>query len=227
VIIDMENPASPVLRPPMSNQWLLEHELDFLRSDVGQLDTDGDGFSNLEEFEAGTNPRDPASHPLFTDKLFVAEKVSHPYVMVFQAGAPPTLQIRRVEPNTTSQFLDIGSAFFRDDSRFVVRGFEDKQDPSAQPGRQDVSEVTVEDTVRGDSFTLIRGQQVDRGDATAVFSYVLRGDQELRVREGQTFKLPNDPSMTYKLIDINQDRALISPLDAAGSPAGEIEISWK
>lgn len=227
VIVDMENPASPPLRPPMTNLWLLEHQLDFLRSDVGDLDTDGDGFTNLEEFTAGTNPRDPQSHPPLTDKLFVSERVPHPYVIVYQAGTPPTLQIRRVEPNTTSQFVDIGATLFRDDNRFIIRGFEARQDPSAPPGQQDSSEVEIEDTVRGETFTLVRGRQVDRGDASAVFTYTLHSEQELRVREGQQFQLPNAPSVTYKLIDINDTRALISPLDAAGNPAGEIEIPWK
>ena len=227
VIVDMESPDAPALRPPMTNQWLLEHGLDFLRSDIGDLDTDGDGFTNLEEFKAGTDPRDPASHPPFTDKLFVSERVAHPYVMVYQAGTPPTVQIRRVEPNTTSQFLDIGATFFRDDNRYVLRGFEAKQDPDAQPGQRDVSEVEIEDSARGETFTLVRGRQVDRGDASAVFTYTLKGEQEIRVREGQEFQLPNDPSITYKLIDINQSRALISPLDAAGDPSGEIEIPWK
>lgn len=227
VTIDMEAPGQPQLRPPMTNEWLLEHNLDFLRSDIGDLDSDGDGFTNLEEFEAGTNPRDPASHPPFTDKLFVTEKVPHPYVLVFQGGAPPTMQIRRVEPNTTSQFLDIGGTAFRDDNRFVLQGYEAKTDPDARPGQQDVSEVEVEDTVRGETFILVRGQQADRGDNTAVFTYTLKGEQELRVRERNTFSLPNDPSVTYKLIDVNDSRALISPLDAAGNPSGEVSIPWK
>ncbi len=227
VVIDMEAPGQPVLRPPMTNEWLLEHNLDFLRSDIGDIDTDGDGFTNLEEFEAGTDPRDPASHPPFTDKLFVTEQVQHPYVMVFQGGNPPTLQIRRVEPNTTSQFLDIGGQFFRDDNRFVLQGYESKTDPEARPGQQDVSEVEIEDSVRGETFTLVRGVQTDRGDATAVFTYTLKGEQELRVRERENFTLPNDPSVTYKLIDVDNTRALISPLDAAGNPSGEVTIPWK
>ncbi len=53
----------PQLRPPMSNSFLRNNELEFLSPNVGDLDPDNDGFSNLEEFSAkpaSTNPRMPS-----------------------------------------------------------------------------------------------------------------------------------------------------------------------
>ena len=42
--------------------WETDHRLDPLTNDAAD-DPDGDGFSNAEEFAAGTDPQDPASHP--------------------------------------------------------------------------------------------------------------------------------------------------------------------
>ena len=36
---------------------------DTYTEDLGQLDSDGDGATNDQEFAAGTNPGDPASKP--------------------------------------------------------------------------------------------------------------------------------------------------------------------
>ena len=40
-----------------------------------KLDADGDTFTNLEEFEAKTNPKNPVSHPDFLDFLTVASEL--------------------------------------------------------------------------------------------------------------------------------------------------------
>jgi pyocin large subunit-like protein len=37
-------------------------------ADPDKADTDGDGYSDGEEFNAGTNPLDPKSHPVKTGK---------------------------------------------------------------------------------------------------------------------------------------------------------------
>ncbi|MBS7248690.1 MAG: hypothetical protein KIH04_10485 [Candidatus Freyarchaeota archaeon] len=46
----------------MPDGWEVQYGLDPLSDDAGQ-DKDGDGFTNLEEYVAGTDPTDPKSHP--------------------------------------------------------------------------------------------------------------------------------------------------------------------
>ena len=63
---------NPQLRPPMTNEFLVDNNLpDILHANVGDLDPDNDGFSNEEEFLAGTTPMDDASRPHSTNKLFL------------------------------------------------------------------------------------------------------------------------------------------------------------
>jgi hypothetical protein len=51
----------------MPDDWERENGLDETTWDPDQ-DPDGDGFTNLDEYEGGTDPQDPMSHP-FSDDL--------------------------------------------------------------------------------------------------------------------------------------------------------------
>ena len=52
----------------IADAWKRKYGLD-VEANVAKLDPDGDGFNNLEEFLAGTNPLDPKSHPDVASKL--------------------------------------------------------------------------------------------------------------------------------------------------------------
>lgn len=57
------------VHPPIPNSWWIANRLDPGFGDSPQRDPDGDGFSNLEEFEAKTDPNDPKLHPSLIAKL--------------------------------------------------------------------------------------------------------------------------------------------------------------
>lgn len=58
-----------MVHAPVPNTWWLENRIDPGFGDALQKDPDGDGFSNLEEFNAKTNPNDEKSHPSLIAKL--------------------------------------------------------------------------------------------------------------------------------------------------------------
>lgn len=60
---------SEKVHPPIPNEWWISFKLDPGFADAPQRDADGDGYSNLEEFQATTSPIDPDSHPSLLDKL--------------------------------------------------------------------------------------------------------------------------------------------------------------
>jgi len=57
------------IHPPVPNTWWLENHIDPGFGDALQKDPDNDGFSNLEEFNAKTNPNDEKSHPSLIAKV--------------------------------------------------------------------------------------------------------------------------------------------------------------
>ncbi len=58
-----------MVHPPVPNPWWLEHRIDPGFGDALQKDPDNDGFSNLEEFNAKTNPNQDKSHPSLIAKV--------------------------------------------------------------------------------------------------------------------------------------------------------------
>lgn len=63
------------VHPPIPNSWWLENRLDPGFGDSPQRDPDADGFSNLEEYLAKTNPNDAKIHPSLIAKLkYVTDK---------------------------------------------------------------------------------------------------------------------------------------------------------
>ena len=58
-----------MIHPPIPNTWWIEYRLDPGFGDSPMQDKDGDGYNNLEEFQAKTSPIDKESHPSLLDKL--------------------------------------------------------------------------------------------------------------------------------------------------------------
>jgi hypothetical protein len=237
-IIDMFTETPPI-RPPMTNKWLREANLPkigesaaYLIPNVGELDADGDGFTNLEEFEArheadgrdvnGTNPIDPKSHPPITDKLTLAERVAHNYRIILRSSSPP-FQIATQDAKKKNWFINEGGRF-GDGDRFLAGKLEKKVVPDPKLGEKDVSELEVEDTVRKTKFPLILGVETNLADYEAVFDFHLKVQEQVKCMKGESFRIPSAPDTTYKVIDIQEDSAVISPLDSGGNAEKQIII---
>jgi hypothetical protein len=214
----------PKLRPPMTNEYLLEHELAFLFPDVGSRDPDEDGFTNLEEFTAGTSPKDGEDRPPLTDKLFVVERISVPYIVKF-TGAVEPFQITVFQPSRRSKFCNFGDKFGADD-RFEVKGFVKKEEEREGKGRVNVSELEVIDTAWNEPKVLIHGVETDFPTYFANFEFRLGAAEQFQVKKGDTFKLPNDPNTSYKLVEITESQALISRQGDDGAWSAEIPIPY-
>lgn len=56
----------------MPDQWETAHKLNPQDPNDADLDADNDGFTNLEEFQAKTDPNDPKSHPGYETRMALA-----------------------------------------------------------------------------------------------------------------------------------------------------------
>ena len=98
------------LHPPITNAWLVKYNLDYGNPNIKNEDPDEDRFTNLEEFRAGTDPRDPASVPAYTTKLCLTRFESVPFYLTFSgdAGDGETFSINTKAGKSRTQFLKVG-----------------------------------------------------------------------------------------------------------------------
>lgn len=89
VVIDIFSESAPEIHAGVSNAWFLTNGLrDALCSANGlTMDSDGDGFSNKEEHDAGSHPNDAASTPALTGTNYIKlatvdKKTSTAYVQL-------------------------------------------------------------------------------------------------------------------------------------------------
>lgn len=206
---------NPVFRPPMTNSYLVKNGLpNILSPNVGDLDPDGDGFSNLEEFEGKTNPKDAKDHPDFTKKLFLKQRITNDYILKLNSSTLP-VQVQRLKPGKpVSVFVTPPQEFGFDKgvTRFQAESFTPKTVPDPRVGERDASELVVLDNATKEKFTLIKGEEKNLAEFEAVFVYLLGEVTEFQVKKGENFQIPG-VGRTYKLVDIQEDSAVISTVD--------------
>jgi hypothetical protein len=214
-VFDMTIDDGPLLRDPVPNTWLLANEIRFLRSDCLMLDPDDDGFSNLEEWQGSTDPQDQASHPPFTDKLFLADRFEVPYRLVFRGAIEPQFQIQRVEPPPKRSWFVQREGKFEEENRFTLLDFTERMVANERVGGMiDASELLLFDNLWEEEFVLVKGQEKDLPTYYAIFEYRLKGKTQFQVRKRDQFTLPNDPVTTYVLSEVTETEATIRRVDA-------------
>lgn len=229
--------ADNQLRPPMTNVFLVgdrtktppEDQLPHLFSpNVGDLDADNDGFSNLEEFEGKTNPRDANSMPPLTNKLFLKQRISHDYTVKLVSGDGKTFQVQRLEPQPrASKFVAVNEefGFERGVTRFKVLSAEKKQIQHPTLGPMDAQVLKIKDLSTNKEFELTeKGDEVNLAEYEAVFEFQWKTRSKIAgVREGKTFVLPGVVK-TYHILKLEDSKAIIAP-DEGGKPSSQtIEI---
>jgi hypothetical protein len=213
-----------VLRPPMTNAFLIENDLPNIESpNVGALDPDNDGFSNEEEFSANpqTKPMDAASHPAETQKLYLKQRITHDYKIKLNSSSPP-YQVQRTAPDPkASKFVSPGDEFGFDKGiiRFKVIGFETKIVKDPKVGEKDVSELKCLDLSTKKEFVLVRGAETNLAEYEAEFEFRIGTPEIRKVKQGETFQIPGI-GKTFKVLSIEENQAVIVPVDG-DKPVGE------
>ena len=99
-------------------------------------DLDGDGFTNLEEFEAGTDPADKNSHPDYLNSLTVKlplKQTTLPFYLRSYMKTPSGMKLEFVNPKERNDYGTLGktySVYVDSDigaTGFTVKGFEQKE----------------------------------------------------------------------------------------------------
>ena len=235
-LLDLLSMSKP-LHPPIKNQWWVDNNVDPSYSDSPQRDQDGDGFTNLEEFEANKDPNDPKSHGDLLTKLEVAAVESDLWRLRFNSvlgsGYQFNLQFKAFGGRTQTnrmpalQAVNEGDTFFKEEpakNRFVLKKIEEREEMSST-GKIKRNWAIVEDqrpNKKGWSyelpFKLRAGNQAKaiRYDHTVVFSLNAIGEaaNTFKIEENGVFTLPNgsESDTKYKLVEVKlgEDRRPIS-----------------
>ncbi|MGV3662786.1 MAG: Amuc_1099 family pilus-like system protein [Prosthecobacter sp.] len=226
----------PLFRAPMTNVFVVgdktksppEDQLPNLFSpNLAELDADDDGFTNLEEFNGKTDPRDPQKMPPLTDKLFLKQRISHDYIVKLVSGDGTTFQVQRLKPEPRmSKFVAInqGFGFEKGSERFKATSVEKKTIDHPTLGKKDVYVLKITDLSTNKEFEAVEGLDVNLADYEAEFEFRWKKRSTIPgVREGKTFQLPGLGKSFY-ILKLEETKAVIAPL-IDGKPASEtIEI---
>jgi hypothetical protein len=195
------------LHPPISNSWLIKNSLPWWDRDVRDQDPDEDRFSNVDEFQAGTDPRDKESVPPYFTKLRLKKFISVPFRLKF-TGTPDDGQSFTVNPldgNRRTQILKIGDPIAG--TPYKVVSYEAKIETVNEIDK-DVSELTVENTENSNRVVLVRGKEANDPTSFAEFEYLYDGST-VTVKKDDLFDLKPETDRKYKLIDISNTEAVI------------------
>lgn len=223
--VDPDAPGEKPVHPPIPNSWWEKNGLgkEMGYGNAPQLDSDKDGFSNLEEFNEKTNPNDKNSFPSLFAKVKVASIEKEQFLLRFSdyGGGSMSFRIkgtvdqgkRAVENRMRGgKVVAPGGIFFEDDpykERFkFVEAFEKevRNIPKTFARVEDLKEG------KGNRVYEIPAGAHDlvQSDYTARL-YLDTPDQKgnvVGIEEGMSFALPFDENAAekpYTLKEIGQD----------------------
>lgn len=230
-LVDIYVPE-PKLRDPMTNIFLVKNKIpDTMSPNVGDLDPDGDGFSNLEEFNKETSPMDPLQHPPFTDHLYLKQRVADNYIIKLNNSLDPYQVVlltprgsAYIQPPFPKPFGFPDPTTRQINERFVAEGFEKKEMPGPVP--KDVSELTITDRATNTKIVLVRGVEKNLADYYAVFEFWQKEVITIKVKKGDQFRIPG-VAATYKLLDVEETQAVIVDIKSDNSQGAKLVIKGR
>ena len=226
-LIDIEESGTQLV-PGIDNDWILKHDLDYTDRNLAEADADRDGFTNLEEFTAGTIPKDAASKPPHWTKLRLKSFEKIPFRIKFM-GAPSVrsgdvdqgeqfkpgteFSVNTLDYSSPTQFVEVGDKIAGTDLEVTQAVF--KSAVNDVGTSVDTSELMVKDAATGDVIVLVAGREVDSPYSFALLVDTIRGE-DIRVEKGKTFAFGPDGS-SYKLIDVDSVAAVLEQVGSEGS----------
>ena len=228
------------VHPPIENVWWLENRIDPGFADSPQRDPDNDGFSNLEEFTAKTDPNDAKSHPPLIHKLQYVKDETLTWVVRpgFDDGNGAfsfTYQDSERRTNRTGSAEPVGpdGLMFSEEpmkNRLKVIGSEVRNVVNPRTGAElPTTFVQLEDqrpNKKGTryevpaAFPPQRANEHAQYDRTAIFTLEAIGQEgtEFKVEENTAFALPADaPEKDYLLKAVTPESVTVEFTDADGS----------
>lgn len=235
--IDLEKDA-PV-HDPIPNTWWLENRLDPGYADSTSRDPDGDGFSNMEEYLAKTDPNNGRVYPPIIGKLMYLRDESITWVIRPGYGDNGKFSFsyednrNNIIKTGMDRLIGPDDLFFDKPpvkDRFKLLGSEVITELNPRTNfESEVTIVRIEDQRPNKKGTIYRipapltearKNEHLKYDRTAVFSLEALGlgGKEIKVEENTTFALPPDaPTKDFLLKEVTPNSVVVEYPAADGS----------
>lgn len=195
------------VHPPVPNEWLEQFGLPIAEGDVLDQDPDGDGFTNLDEWQNQSDPSDRNSHPDYVTKLKLKSATEEPFRLMFSSWVGENYAINTIDLKQPTQFLKKGDVIRG--TRFKIVKFTEKYQPDKYGTDLDLSELTLEHEETKQQLILTKEKVATSPESVATFIYSWSERREFQVRKDQEFSLNPEEQTKYKLIDIQPAKAVI------------------
>lgn len=246
LFIKSSEPEKPVdllkdepVHPPIPNTWWIENRLDPGFADSPNRDPDSDGFSNIEEFNAKTDPNNSKSIPQLIAKLMYVKDESLAWVLRPGYGSGEDFPFTysdskgRINRMPAGEMAKPNDLFFLKEpmaSRFKLLGHEVRKVMNKKINLEmDVTIVRIEDqrpNKKGVVYEIPSPLSEERMleyrqyDRTAVLSLQALGmaGKEFKVEENTTFALPPEsPKKDYLVKKVTPESVTVEYPDSNGA----------
>jgi hypothetical protein len=195
----------------MPNEWEEEYAFDPRDPDDADEDADQDLWSNLEEYEAGTNPRDANDVPACATRIEVLKVGAIPFKLLFKAVTEEpdltlTFQINTRAGGRT-YFIKMGEKV----EDFTLIDYKEKFETKKFGGsdmRVDVSTITLKS---GNKNIELTKDKVRKYDELRARLWSRKDDTKVVVKEGGVYSFCTQ-EYEVKSIDINEGTVLLQRL---------------
>ncbi len=215
-------PVDPVLdapiHPPIPNSWWLENQIDPGFANSPQRDEDGDGFTNMEEFEAKTDADDKKAHPSLLQKLRFVKYESMGYFLWFSSSLGPNqyqFKIVQLPPVFESASLGQQQSYLANSLQY----------------NRTKSFISVTSNIFDEGFGKNRfrlKEVVEREVTNEATKLTLKNEfaviEDLAPHKQDTFEIPKTPRAKERPATVRYDRSAVLVLDAVGEEGKEFKV---
>ncbi len=194
--------------------WFKKYKLDLNDPKMLDADTDGDGFSNRDEFLADSNPLDPESRPGIHKSIRLKEytEVRLPFVLREVQGETATIEMDAPGDDEPAKGSGKREKVHKGEvikgTKLKVDRIEARTDTDKHGDKIDMSQLILTDADTNDRVVALKDLPT-RTSASFATLVSADGKDTMKVREGETFTWPSEPGVSYKVIDLRIDQVVV------------------
>ncbi len=229
-LVDLDAEGGLKVHPPVPNRWWLNNGIDPSYKNSLKRDADADGFTNLEEFEAKTDPTDFSSHPALISKLRFVKSEYTRYKLVYPTAlGKGKNQFRYFDAKNPrglrSEYVAQGGDIFPGtplEGRFTLTKVEDTEEKKAGYVRKGKA-ATILDTQRNKSFTIAKKSRNDLEVKVYTITMSLKAlgknKERFTLTENTRFDLPSgkiSPEGKFHFVEVKDEKEMVLSYEEGG-----------